>query len=184
MRATFLISMWILFAPDTAWSQPTSLLPAGTRVRLATQSGPATGSRSELRIGSVISAGPDSLKIRFPDDDSSSTLAWSAVSSLEVSRPVPLAERAKTGAIIGGLAGAVVGGVIGAGKKGRSRELIDPAVTGATEGLIYGAVAGGAIGAVTSVERWERVWPVFAFQGAPPPRPRSSFGATPTFARP
>ena len=184
MRATLLISMWILFAVDTARPQPTSLLLPGTRVRLTTRSSESTESTSASRIGSVIAAGPDSLKIRFPDLDSTSTVAWSGISRLEVSHPVPLAERAETGAIVGGLVGAVIGGVVGAGKDDR-RELIDPTITGAAEGLVYGAVVGGALGAISSAERWERVWPLVAFrEAARPPRRRYFFGATPTFARP
>jgi hypothetical protein len=176
MRAVILISICSLFTAGAAWTQPTWMLPPGTRVRVALE--------SSQTIGTVVSAEPDSLKIRFPGEDSTSALAWSAISSLDISRPAPRAERAKTGAAIGGIAGALVGGVVGAQKRGRNREYIDPAVAGGTVGLVVGAAVGGAIGAASTSEQWERVWPLVTFRAARRPMRSSNFRATPTFGRP
>jgi hypothetical protein len=191
MRATLLIFATTLTAA-TAASQPTWMLPPGTRVRVEVPITQTNGSHVGMKIGNVISAARDSLRIRFSDQDSTSTLAWSAINSVDVSRPVSRLQRAEAGTAIGALAGAVVGAVVGAGKADQG-QFLDPSVTGAMEGAVYGAIAGGVIGAAAPGERWERVWPAAMFRSASPPatfratpapRRPASLRITPTFARP
>ena len=173
MRGTILIAA--LFFTAAAAAQPTWTLPPGSRVRLTVQ--------DSQMIGSVISAEPDSLRIRFPGHDSTWTLAWSAISTMDIARPTPRSDNARKGAIVGGVVGAVAGGVIGASHR-KPNDWFDPAIMGAGVGLLAGAALGGAVGAAGESERWERVLPVVTYPAAGPPRRRSNFATTPTLVRP
>ena len=147
MRGMILMST-VLFSAAAAWAQPTWTLPPGTRVRLTVQ--------DSQMIASVVLAKPDSLRIRLPDQDSTWTLSWSAIGTLDISRPVPRSETARKGTIDGGLVGAVVGGLIGASFR-TPTDMFDPAIIGAGVGLAGGVALGRA---ASDNERWERVWPV------------------------
>lgn len=187
MRVPLLILAIILTAVGPAASQPMSLLPAGSRVRLEARTDGTNGlPRGGWVIGTVVDAGRDSLRIRFSHLDSVSTLAWTTIERLEVSRQVTSrAERMREGAETGAMVGAAAGFFVGVLTEA------DDGLWGAAvymaDGMAYGAIAGAALGAAapeSQRERWERVWPVVASRAARPLKRYASFRATPTFARP
>lgn len=188
MRATLLILAALLGAVPPASSQPMSFLPAGARVRLQLRADAPYGlPKRGWLIGSVIEVGPDSLKIRFPQLDSASMLAWATIKRLDVSYVISRTESARQGANAGALIGAVIGVVAGTAK-GEDGVWIWNVLDETAEGAVYGTIAGATLGATASEdrrERWERVWPVPASRSRRPiiVADYPLFRATPKFSR-
>jgi len=134
---------------------PESPVPAGERVRL--QLDPKS---SRWLMGTMVTAGQDSLHVQFVDSLAPAAIARSRIRAMEVSRGQH--SGAGKGALFGFITGATAGALLGAASSSSSDSFFSPGEGAVAGGFALGAVGalvGVIVGAGQHVDEWQPVSP-------------------------
>ncbi len=149
-RLIWLGTVALLLSPQIAWSQEPPTIAPGSRIRITGLGG------SELRSGTVVTAGADTVVLRLDRGGESVPFAFARISRIEVSR----GRKGHIGAGVGlgFLAGAGTGALVGAlsAPKGTEEGNGVYIALGAGVGAGIGMLVGAGMGAFKT-EKWEAV---------------------------
>jgi len=167
-RLIWLGTIALLLSPAAAHSQEPSPIVPGSRIRITERD---TGGRHS---GKVVSAGADTVVLRFDSGGKVATFSLARISGLEVSRGRKGHVAAGIG--IGFLAGVGIGALLGAAFAPASASQTEEGVglyvsLGAGIGAGAGMLLGGVAGASYKSDKWEKVpssrWHVSALSTKP-----------------
>ncbi len=147
----------LLLSPTLAWSQDPPAIVPGSRIRITE----LEAGKSKRRSGTVVTAGADTVVLRFDGSGATGTFSLARISGLEASRGRK--GHVAVGVGLGFLAGAGTGALVGAlacknqGCLSGSDDL-GGAVTALSAGIggVVGMLVGGLIGA-HKTDMWEAV---------------------------